>query len=186
VFIIYSIQQHELSRFVSVIMASIKEPLPPTSQTFEDMINDDGQHPQSYLDDEFTCVSESEQSISTKASGVYKKKNKSKNDRKGDKIVKYIQNKKVVIEMFPSSDVTGAPIKSAADGIVYTTIPVGSFGENLFFKVRNTTSKEGVKSYYYSSPEEYERHTLNTITDDIKNAWSEKYAHASSVLKMNV
>jgi len=186
VFVIYSIQQLDLSRFVPFIMASMQDPLLPTSQTFEDMINEDDQPPQSYLDDEFTCVSLSEHSISTKASGVYKKKNKSKNDRKGDKIVKYIQNRKVVIEMFPSSDVTGAAIKSAADGIVYTTIPVGSFGENLFFKVRNTTSKDGVKSYFYSSPEEYERHTLNTITDDIKKTWSEKYAHASSVLKMNV
>jgi len=183
---IYIIQQPELSRFVSVIMASIEEPLHSTGQTFNDMINEDEHPQQSYLDDEFTCVSESDQSISTKASGVYKKKNKNKSDRKGDKIVKYIQNKKVVIEMFASSDTTGAPIKSAADGIIYTMITVGSFGENLFFKVRNTTSKDGVKSYYYSSPEEYERHTLNIINDDIKKAWSEKYAHASSVLKMNV
>ena len=88
--------------------------------------------------------------------------------------------------MFPSSEIPGAPIKSAADGIVYTTIPVGSFGENLFFKVRSTTSKDGVKVYYYASPEEYERHTLTTIDDDVKKSWSEKYAHASSVLQMNV
>ena len=88
--------------------------------------------------------------------------------------------------MFSSSDLPGAPIKSAADGIIYTSIPIGSFGENLFFKVRSTVSKDGAKTYFYSSPEEYERHTLNTINDDIKKAWSEKYAHASSVLKMNV
>lgn len=185
-FDIYSIQQHDLSRFVPFLMASVEKTLPPTSQTFEDMINEGEQPPQSYLDDEFTCVSLSEDSISTKASGVYKKKNKNKSDRKGDKIIKYFQNRKVVIEMFPSSDITGAPIKSATDGIVYTGITVGSFGEYLFFKVRNATSKDGVKPYYYSSPEEYERHTLNTITDDIKKAWSEKYAHVSSVLKINV
>lgn len=184
-FTIYSIKQPELSRFVSFIMASIEEALSSISQTFDDMNNDDQEPHQSYLDDEFTCVSLSEDSISTKASGVYKKKNKNKSDRKGDKMVKYFQNKKIIIEMFPSSDVTGAPIKSAADGIVYTTITVGSFGENLFFKVRNTTSKDGVKSYYYSSPEEYERHTLNIINDDIKKAWSEKYAHASYILKIN-
>ena len=167
-------------------MASIEEALSSISQTFDDMNKDGEEPPQTYLDDEFTCVSESEQSISTKASGVYKKKNKKKSDRKGDKVIKYIQNKKVVIEMFPSSDTTGAPIKSAADGIIYTPITVGSFGEHLFFKVRSTTSKDGVKTYYYSTPEEYERHTLNTINDDIKKAWSEKYAHTSSVLKINV
>ena len=167
-------------------MAAFEKTLPPTSQTFEDMIQDDQPQQQSYLDDEFTCLSEYEASISTNASG-YKNKNKTKrNDRKGDKVIKYIQNKKVVIEMFSSSDTTGASIKSATDGIVYTGITVGSFGENLFFKVRNTTSKDGIKSYYYSSPEEYERHTLNTITDHIKQTWAEKYAHASSVLKMNV
>lgn len=163
------------------------ETLQLTSLAFDDMIEDDENPPQSYLDDEFTCVSESEPSLSTKASrSVYKKKDKKKSDRKGDKIVKYIQNKKVIIEMFASSDLPGAPIKSAADGIIYTSIPIGSFGENLFFKVRNTVSKDGAKTYFYSSPEEYERHTLNTINDDIKKAWSEKYAHASSVLKMNV
>lgn len=157
-----------------------------TSSNFDDMI-EEGQPSQPYLDDEFTCVSESEPSLSTKASRrVYKKKDKKKSDRKGDKIVKYIQNKKIIIEMFSSSDLPGAPIKSAADGIIYTSIPVGSFGENLFFKVRNVAPKEGAKTYFYTSPEEYERHTLNTINDDIKKSWSEKYAHASSVLKMNV
>lgn len=167
-------------------MASFEKALQPASQTFEDMIHE-GEPPQhSYLDDEFTCVSLSDCSISTKASGNYNKKKKNKSDRKGDKIIKYIQRKKIVIEMFPSSEIPGAPIKSAADGIVYTTIPVGSFGENLFFKVRSTTSKDGVKVYYYASPEEYERHTLTTIDDDVKKSWSEKYAHASSVLQMNV
>ncbi len=167
-------------------MASVEKAYPLTSQSFEDMINEGEQPPQSYLDDEFTCVSLSENSISTKASGVYKKKNKNKSDRKGDKIVKYVQNKKFVIEMFPSSDITGAPIKSATDGIVYTGITVGSFGENLFFKIRSATGKDGVKPYFFSSPEEYERHTLNVVTDDIKRTWSEKYAHVSSVLKISV
>lgn len=158
-----------------------------TSSNFDDMIREDENPPQSYLDDEFTCVSESEPSISTKASRrVYKKKDKKKNHRKGDKMVKYFQDKKIIIEMFPSSNMPGAPIKSATDGIIYTSIPVGNFGENLFFKVCNATLKDGVKTYFYSSPEEYERHTLNTINDDIKKSWSEKYAYASSVLKMNV
>lgn len=158
-----------------------------TSSNFDDTIREGENPAHSYLDDEFTCVSESEPSLSTKASRrVYKKKDKKRNDRKGDKVVKYIQNKKIIIEMFSSSDLPGAPIKSAADGIIYTSIPVGSFGENLFFKVRSVASKDGVKTYFYSSPEEYERHTLATVNDDIKKSWSEKYAHASSVLKMNV
>ncbi len=157
-----------------------------TSPTFEDTLEDTQPMNQTYLDDEFTCVSDDVGSISTKASGIYNKKNKSRGDRKGDKTIKYIQNKKIVIEMFPTSELPGAPIKSATDGIIYTSIPVGSFAENLFFKVRSTVSKDGVKAYYYTSPEEYERHTLNTIGDDIKKLWSEKYAHASSVLKMNV
>lgn len=167
-------------------MAAMDETPQLTSSNFDDII-EEGQPSQPYLDDEFTCVSESEPSLSTKASHrVYKKKDKKKSDRKGEKIVKYIQNKKIIIEMFSSSDLPGAPIKSAADGIIYTSIPVGSFGENLFFKVRNATPKDGIKTYFYTSPEEYERHTLNTINDDIKKSWSEKYAHASSVLKMNV
>lgn len=157
-----------------------------TSPTLDDMFREDETPIQSYLDDEFTCVSDSEPSLSTKESRVYKKKDKKKSDRKGDKIIRYIENKKVVIEMFSSSDVPGAPIKSATDGIIYTGITVGNFGENLFFKVRTTTSKDGIKTYYYSSPEEYERHTLNIIKDDIKKSWSEKYAYTSSVLKMNV
>lgn len=167
-------------------MTTISEDPLPTSQTFEDMIEDRPPVTESYLDDEFTCVSDEVESISTKASGVYKKKNKPRSDKKGDKTVKYVQDKKVVIEMFPSSDSPGAPIRSAADGIIYTGITVGSYAENLFFKVRNTTLKDGLKTYYYSTPEEYERHTLNTINDDIKKKWSEKYAHVSCTLKMNV
>lgn len=167
-------------------MATTNETQPLTSPTFEDTLEEVPPAHHTYLDDEFTCVSDDVGSISTKASGLYKKKNKSRSDRKGDKTIKYVQNKKIVIEMFPSSELPGAPIKSATDGIIYTSIPVGSFAENLFFKVRSTVFKDGVKAYYYTSPEEYERHTLNTINDDIKKLWSEKYAHVSGLLKMNV
>lgn len=158
----------------------------PTSKTFDEMTEDIPPISDSYLDDEFSCVSDEIESISTKVSGVYKKKNKSKSDRKGDKTIKYVQDQKVVIETFSTSDVPGSSIKSAADGIVYTGITVGSFADNLFFKVRDTTLKDGLKTYYYSTPEEYERHTLNTINDDIKQQWSEKYAYVNSILKMNL
>ena len=81
-------------------MTTVNENPLPTSQTFEDML-DNGQPPQSYLDDEFTCVSDEVASISTKASGVYKKKNKPRSDRKGDKTIKYIENKKIIIHNAP-------------------------------------------------------------------------------------
>jgi len=152
---------------------------PQEEMTFEEMMGEDLPH-QTFLDDDFTCVSESETTLSSKVGGFNKK---NKKDRKSDKVIKYVQNRKVIIEMFSTSDTTGAPIRSATDGIIYTPLRVGSLGENLFFKVRNTTSKDGVKSYYYSTPEEYERHTLNTVTDDIKKTWSDKYAYTDSILK---
>ena len=70
-------------------MTTISENPLPTSQTFEDMIEDRPPVTESYLDDEFTCVTDEVESISTKASGVYKKKNKPRSDKKGDKTVKY-------------------------------------------------------------------------------------------------
>lgn len=154
---------------------------PQEELTFEEMMNDDPSR-QTYSDDEFTCVSESETTVSSIAGGNKKKYNKG--DRKGDKTIKYYKDKKIIIEMFPTSDVMGAPIRSATDGIIYTNITVGSFGENLFFKVRNTMTKDGVKTYYYSSPEEYERHTLTQVNDDIKKTWSEKYAYTNSILNV--
>uniref|UniRef100_A0A6C0IKR1 Uncharacterized protein n=1 Tax=viral metagenome TaxID=1070528 RepID=A0A6C0IKR1_9ZZZZ len=154
---------------------------PQEELTFEEMMSDEPPH-QTYSDDEFTCVSESDADGSSNAGGNRKKNNKG--DRKGDKTIKYYKNKKIIIEMFPTSDVLGAPIRSASDGIVYTNITVGSSGENLFFKVRSTILKDGVKTYYYSSPEEYERHSLTSVHDDVKKVWSEKYAYTNSILNV--
>ena len=131
--------------------------------------------------DDLTEVSMSshESSLSLKT----KQKNKSKKaDRGYEKKVKIIKDKKIVIDTYHTSDVTGAPIRHAATGYIMSDILVGSIGERLYFKVRDLTSKEP-RSLFYDSPEEYERHMFASLSTDIKHLWTEKFAETQAYLR---
>lgn len=130
--------------------------------------------------DELTQVSEStkDSSVSLKT----KHKNKAKKQDKGyEKKVKIVKDKKVVIDTYHSNDTPGSIIRHAVTGF-WLNARVGSIQENLYFKVRDNTSKD-TRSLYYDSPEEYERHMFLTLSTDIKGKWTEKFAETQKYIR---
>ena len=47
---------------------------------------------------------------------------------------------------------------------------VGSKYEDLYFKV-----KDGSNTFFYHSPEEFEKHQYNELSEEVKSKWREKY-----------
>ena len=80
------------------------------------------------------------------------------------------------IEAYSSGDV-GSRIRDAVTGDRYRNYLVGSKNEDLFFKVRMCTGEFGGReapTLFYSSPEEYERHTRSVVSEETKNQWFSK------------
>jgi len=84
------------------------------------------------------------------------------------------------IEAYSSGDV-GSRIRDAVTGDRYRNYLVGSKNEDLFFKVRICTGEFGGRegpTLFYSSPEEYERHTRSVVNEEMKNKWLSKNTRA--------
>lgn len=83
--------------------------------------------------------------------------------------------KDAVIELYGSSQ-TGSRIRNAVTGQRYPHL-VGSSDEDLYFKVSDSTGREG-RSYpltlFYDSPEQYENHFFTTLEPHIKSLWQDK------------
>lgn len=154
-----------------------------TSETVEDMFEDrDILRKDNDIDmDDLTEVSihSHDSSVSLKT----KHNNKSKKADKGyEKKVKIIKNTKIVIDTYETSDVTGAPIRHAATGFILTDVLVGSPGEKLYFKVKDTTGKVS-RTLFYDSPEEFERHMFTTLSTEVKHAWTDTFAKTQAHLR---
>jgi hypothetical protein len=84
--------------------------------------------------------------------------------------------KKTRVDCYTSGDI-GSIIRNAEDGNYYK-YKVGSKEEDLLFKVRLSTSelktKNGSNLLFYDSPEQYEKHLMHQIDDDIKEIWADK------------
>ena len=96
-------------------------------------------------------------------------------------------SKKVVPIEFYSSGNIGNSITHAVSGTRQQGQIIGSSREDLFFKVslcNNKISNEHITLFYYS-PEEYEKHQLVTISDNIKSKWNEKFMKASIKFKLD-
>jgi hypothetical protein len=84
--------------------------------------------------------------------------------------------KRMRIDCYSSGDV-GTYIRNAENGNYYK-IKVGTKEEDLFFKVTLATGELRTRNsssvLFYDSPEQYEKHTMHELSDDIKNNWVEK------------
>lgn len=127
-----------------------------------------------------TCISESTHTSTSSLKTKHKNKTK-KQDKGYDKKIKIINDKKIVIDMYHSSDTPGAIIRHAITGFLMNA-RVGSINENLYFKVRDNTGKD-FRTFYYDSPEEYERHMFTTLSTDIKSRWTDKFAETQKYLR---
>ena len=101
-----------------------------------------------------------------------------KKDIKGfHKITRLFNGKKYDIEVYSTSTTPGIMICDAITGSKYKEYRVGTSNEHLFFKVRLSTGELGKKcvdSLYFDSPEQYERHMKTTLSQSVKQDWSDK------------
>jgi hypothetical protein len=98
-------------------------------------------------------------------------------DKGYNKVFRNRNGKQYSVEYYATSLNPGRKIRNAING-AYTNCLVGSYDEDLFFKLRLLTDKcdEDLTTLYYDSPEQYEKH-FNTELDDVtKEKWKNKCA----------
>jgi hypothetical protein len=80
------------------------------------------------------------------------------------------------VDCYTSGD-TGMSIRNAETGNYYK-YKVGSKEEDLFFKIALATgelkTKNGSNVLFYDSPEQYEKHLMTELNQEIKDNWVEK------------
>ena len=72
-------------------------------------------------------------------------------------------------------------IRNAITGERYNGFHVGTYNENLFFKVIDATAPVKNKDPYilfYENPEQWENHTNQICSEQIKKTWNTKYQRA--------
>ena len=101
------------------------------------------------------------------------------------RIVRSHDGIKTKMEVYSTSFIPGTWIRDAITGHKYPNYRVGSWHEDLFFKVKDTSGYVGKETYclYYDSPEQYERHMKGTVSDTVKRTWTEKFASAQARLE---
>jgi hypothetical protein len=98
---------------------------------------------------------------------------------------KYIFNnyhKKYEVDAYSTQSTPGTKIRDAITG-ARNNYKVGSYDEDLFFKVRMTIRHVGFEkdenktetTLFYDNPEQYERHMHTTVSQEIKELWNERY-----------
>lgn len=83
--------------------------------------------------------------------------------------------KKIKISLYETSSTPGFFIRNAISGNRYD-YKVGSNDEDLLFKVAFATGEISQDSsiLFYSTPEQFEKHMITTVSDDLKKNWREK------------
>jgi hypothetical protein len=92
------------------------------------------------------------------------------------------------VEVYGSGDV-GSRIRDPITGDRYKNYFVGSKNEDLFFKVKMATGEFGGRdgpTLFYSSPEEYEKHTKSFLSQETKDNWLAKKSRADAQHKKEV
>jgi len=109
------------------------------------------------------------------------KKTKGVITKNEDKDYHYIRRKingrMVNIDLYETKTTPGTYIRDAITGAKNYQCKVGSSDENNFFKVKITTDDESIQdahTFFFNTPESYERHTGAILSQSTKNAWIEK------------
>jgi len=101
------------------------------------------------------------------------------------RIVKAHDGIKTKTEVYSTPFTPSTMIRDAITGYKHHEYRVGSWHEDLFFKVIETSGNvgKGLFCLYYDSPEQYERHMKGTVSDTVKRTWTEKFASAQARLE---
>jgi hypothetical protein len=101
------------------------------------------------------------------------------------RIVRSHDGIKTKTEVYSTSYIPGTWIRDAITGHKHPQFRVGSWNEDLFFKVKDTSGYVGTDTYclYYDSPEQYERHFKVNISVEAKKKWTNKFVMAQARLE---
>ena len=93
-------------------------------------------------------------------------------------------NERVKVELYSTDTTPGVKIRDPITGSRCNQ-RVGSYDEDLFFKVRMSIFEDNSVSttLFYDSPESYERHQHTTVPTERKTAWMEKQQDRMYVLR---
>ena len=144
------------------------------------MYYEDHYHPNAVDEEEYMpdidmpSLSDSSSSVTSLDSNNKQKRKYGANVKNIDKdyrsISKIVNGKKKETGFYSTSSTPGAFIRDAISGFRYREYLVGSATEKHFFKVKYTAYKEPF-TLFYSSPEQYERHTKSTLSQEMKQSW---------------
>jgi len=127
------------------------------------------------LSDEF---SESMSFTTVNSNRKKSKKDDIKNQDKGYHNIKIpYGHKKIESEFYSTSTTPGKPIRDAVTGSRMSKHLVGSLDEDFYFKVRLATGQlNTVEGHilYFDSPEQFERLMRCTVSQEIKQKWTDK------------
>jgi hypothetical protein len=147
--------------------------------TFHPSNNDFDDYQNVGLSDDF---SESMSFTTVNSNRKKTKKDDIKNQDKGYHNIKIPYGRKhIEIEVYSTPTTPGKPIRDAITGSKMSKHLVGSLDENLYFKVALATGQlkndEG-HVLFYDSPEQFERHMRSTVSQEMKQKWTDKCIEA--------
>jgi hypothetical protein len=133
-----------------------------------------------YIPDDDTINSGSTRNRATNVRQLNILENYKKLDSNYHVVTKMVNNKKKQVEVYTSPITPGAQIRDAITGSRFPLLKIGSFCEDLFFKVKiaNGSLNKDDGSLFFDSPEAYERHMLASVATEDKQRWSVKFAIA--------
>jgi hypothetical protein len=137
---------------------------------------------ENYNNRQYANELESASDISTIDSTRRRQKKLWNDIKKMDKGFHSIKRYGKTIEIYSTSNRPGAFIRNAVTGAKFQEYRVGTLKEHLFFKVRFSSGgipdRDGT-TLFFDSPEQYERHMLQTLSSDIKTKWLSDYNYYS-------
>jgi len=100
-------------------------------------------------------------------------------DKDFRKIDRYFNGKKKSIELYATNSTPGTRIRDATSGSRINNAKVGCRDEDMFYKVAICTCEKGISPidsniFFFDSPEQYERITGSTVSQQDKSSWEEK------------
>jgi hypothetical protein len=152
-----------------------------TEIDMDDSYSENTIYNQPYQNDDVTLVSDS-----TVVSSISPTRKKQRDYldayRLNDKMYHKLSRKgsKDKVGLYTTYVTPGTLIRDAITGATNNDYQVGSKSEDLFFKVVFATGEFGSdpKTAFFDSPEQYERHLNENISQETKNIWTNKFALA--------
>jgi hypothetical protein len=155
-------------------------------------LNDDQRNYMADTMDNYSIVTDSSDEESFEQIPTKKRRNKRMSnsdetkvkDTGYHKVTRRQDGMKIKTEVYSTSFVPGTMIRDAITGIRYSQYRIGSWHEDLFFKVKDTCGYIGDGTYllFYESPEQCERHMKVKISTNVKKTWTDKFVKAKSMV----